>query len=70
MNENNKSHGNPFVILMMSIIALLLGLGGMERLFNNDFLFGVPQVILGFVGGILGFVQYRLTKKQGRNSSN
>ncbi|MDW0118535.1 hypothetical protein QTL97_16520 [Sporosarcina thermotolerans] len=70
MNKNNKSYVDPFVIVMMSISAVLIGLGGVVRLFNNEFLFGVPQVIVGFVGGILGFIQYRLIKKQGRNSSN
>ena len=70
MNENYNSQVNPFVIVMMSISAILIGLGGVVRLFNNEFLLGVPQALFGFVGGVLGFIQYRLIKKQGRKSSN
>lgn len=70
MNIKTKTQVNPFVIVMMSIMSVLLGLNGIERLINNDILFGLPLIILGFVGGILGFIQYRLIKKQRRNNSN
>ncbi|WP_456278933.1 hypothetical protein [Bacillus sp. AK128] len=63
--NNNKSQENPFVLVIMSVVAILLGFSGVDRLFNNDFLIGIPQVILGFVAGTLGFKQYWKTKKRG-----
>lgn len=65
----NKKVEHPFVIIIMSIVSILLGFSGMARLNNNDILIGVPLVILGFIGGILGLRQYRVIKTQTTNDS-
>jgi len=55
MSNIKQSQINPFVIAIVSIISLLLACSGVERLIHNDLIVGLPQVIVGFVGGILGF---------------
>ncbi|WP_407268793.1 hypothetical protein [Radiobacillus sp. PE A8.2] len=68
MKKKNKFMETPSVILLMSIVALVLGIGGINRLLNAegmyDIFIGVSLAITGFTAGVLSVRQYNLMKKQ------
>lgn len=57
---------NPTVTIIFGIVGILLGLSGVYYIINDqglyDILMGIALVITGFIGGILGFLQYSQKK--------
>ncbi|RXJ04467.1 hypothetical protein DS745_03525 [Anaerobacillus alkaliphilus] len=68
MSKKSKLPEDPTWIFCISIVAILIGFRGVERLYNVqgliDILIGVALVITGFLGGILGFRHYRLFRQE------
>ncbi|WP_226666229.1 hypothetical protein [Metabacillus litoralis] len=57
---------NPTITIIYSILGILLGFSGVYYLFNGqgffDLLMGISLIITGFIGGVLGLIQYLQTK--------
>ncbi|MBM7602491.1 FtsH-binding integral membrane protein [Metabacillus crassostreae] len=70
MRKKTKEE-NPTVTIIFSIVGILLGLSGVYYIINDqglyDILMGTALVITGFIGGILGFLQYSQNKKSSKN---
>ncbi|TXC92848.1 hypothetical protein FS935_01220 [Metabacillus litoralis] len=62
---------NPTVTVIFSIVGILLGISGVHYIINGqglyDILMGISLVITGFIGGLLGFLQYSHNKKSRKN---
>ncbi|MDL4840819.1 hypothetical protein [Aquibacillus rhizosphaerae] len=73
MGKKSKTPENPTVIFIMSTAGILLGFSGVNYLLNiqgiYDILMGIALVISGFIGGIMGFIQYWLIKKETSNKN-